>query len=114
MIDVVDITASFVQLDEVAEDRDEVVAGQHRHARVGREPESLIDLVPADAAEVVPLRAEEKPLESETRGRCVGRVAGPQKTVDLTERELLALGRRDGRLDGLAADLPDQPTRWIL
>ena len=101
MIDIVHVSAALVQLDEVADDRDEIFLGEHRVLGRHREPEPLIDLVPAHASEVVPLRAEEEPLERLFCGLDVRRVAGTEQRVDLLQRVLLDAGRilRDRVLD---------------
>ena len=69
VVDVVDVSAAFVQLDEVADDLDEVFLRQHRVVGRHGHAEPLIDLVPADAAEVVALRREEQALERLLRRR---------------------------------------------
>ena len=93
VVDVVDVAATFMQLDEVSNDLDEVflrehgVVGRHGHA------EPLVDLVAAHAAEVVALRREEQPLERLLRRLRVRRVARTEQRVDLRQRFLLAVRR---------------------
>ena len=87
MIDVVHVAASFVQLDEVADDRDEIFLRENRLARGTVRVQALIDLVTADAAEVVALRREEQPVERIARRLAVRRVAGPEQRVDLLQSE---------------------------
>ena len=93
VVDVVHVAAALVQLDEVADDGDEVLLREHRLARRRREAEALVDLVAAHAAEVVALGREEEPLDRLLGRLLVRRVAGPQQRVDLLERLVLALGR---------------------
>jgi hypothetical protein len=57
------------------------------------EAEPLVDLVAADAPEVVALRVEEDALERDPRRLDVRRVARPQQRVDRLERALLVAGR---------------------
>ena len=59
MIDVVRVAAALVELDEVADDSDEVFLGENRLAGGTIRPEALVDLVAADAAEVLALGREE-------------------------------------------------------
>src|SRR5258705_4320583 len=102
MVDVVDVAASLVELDEIAYDLDEILL--RKHGQVGRrvEAEPLIDLVAADTTQVVALRREEQSLERLFRRERVRRVAGPQQPVDLLERELLTRLGIDGVLPLLA------------
>ena len=93
VIDVVHVAAAFVQLDEIAQDRDEVFLREHLSSPASVEAEPLIDLVPADATEIVALGREEQALERLLRRRLVGRVAGPEQRVDLLQRFLLAVRR---------------------
>src|ERR687890_2395728 len=102
MVDVVHVPASLVQLDEVPDDLHEVLLREHRQVARRVEAEALVDLVPADAAEVVALRAEEQALERLLGRQRIGRVAGPQQAVDLLERQLLAGLGIDGVLALLA------------
>src|SRR5690606_38405045 len=67
MVDVIDEAAPLVQLDEVADDRDEILLRQHGVAEREVRAEPLVDLVAADAAQVVALRVEEDALEREAR-----------------------------------------------
>ena len=93
MVDVVDVAASFMKFDEISNDLDEVflrqdgVIGRHVHA------EPLIDLVTADAAEVVALRREEQTLERLLRRLRVRRVTRTEQRVNLRQRFLLAVRR---------------------
>ena len=93
VVDVVGEPAPVVQVDQVADDGDEIVLGQDRVVRVGLELEALVDLVAAHPPEVVPLRVEEQLLELLPRGLEVGRVARPEQGVDLLQGLGLAVGR---------------------
>ena len=93
VVDVVRVPAAVRQVDQVADDRDEVVLGEDGVVRVGLEPEPLVDLVPAHAPEVVALRVEEQALDLLPRRLQVRRVAGPEQGVDLLEGLGLAVGR---------------------
>src|SRR5438552_230405 len=89
VVDVVHVPASLVQLDEVADDGDKILLRQHRIIRRQREAEALIDLVAADAPQIIALRAEEEPLERLLRGCRVRRLAKTEQRVDLRQRFLL-------------------------
>ena len=115
MVDVVRVAAPLVELHEVAHDRHEVILREHRVRRRRGEVQALVDLVAADAAEVVALGREEEPLERDARRLRVGRIARTEQRVDLLERvhlaglgvglELLALLLRD---DGRARRVLEQ------
>ena len=66
---------------------------EDRVIRIGLELEALVDLVPADPAQIVPLRVEEQLLELLARGLEVGRVARTEQRVDLLQGLGLAVGR---------------------
>src|SRR5215213_7365700 len=91
MIDVVRETASFVKLDEVADDRDEILTRENGLARRPVRRQTLIDLVTANAAAVVALRREEEPLQRLLRCFAVGGVTRTKKRVDLAEGLLLGV-----------------------
>ena len=93
VVDVVGVAAPVVQVNQVLDDRDEVLFRQDRGVHVGLEPQPLVDLVAAHPPEVVALRVEEQPLQLLPRGLQVRRIAGPQQRIDLLERLGLAVGR---------------------
>src|SRR2546426_6707490 len=92
VVDVVGVAAPFPQLDQVADDRDEVLFREDRVVLRDRELESLIDLVAAHPSQVVALGMEEQPLEGLAGGLEVRRLTRPQQRVDLLQR--LGLGPR--------------------
>ncbi len=93
VVDVVGEPAPVVQIDQVADDRDEIVLGEHRMVRRRLEAQTLVDLVAAHPPEVVALRVEEEFLELLPRGLQVGRVARPEQGIDLLQGLGLAVGR---------------------
>ena len=107
VVDVVRAAEAVVQLDEVADDDGDVFLrdraldlGQLEAHPVGHRPELLVELVAADAAEVVAAEVEEERLD-ELLGVVAGRrVTGSQLLVDLDER--LHAGRGGVPLEGLA------------
>jgi hypothetical protein len=56
VIDVVHVSAILVQFDEVADDRDEILLREDGLIGGAIGAEALVDLVAADAAEIVALR----------------------------------------------------------
>ena len=82
---------ALLEAEQILRGRHQVFLGQN--ARVAAfDAELLVDLVTADAAQVVALRIEEQPLDQRAgvgRGR---RIAGTQAAVDVLERLFLVLG----------------------
>ena len=101
MIDVVGVAASFVELHQVADDGDEIFLGENRLAGGTIRSKALIDLVTADASEIISLRREEQPLERLLGCLAIRRVARAEKRVDLLQRLFLGVRRilGDGVLD---------------
>ena len=63
MIDIVERAFAAAQTDQILDRGDEILVGQNALAQIDLDPELLVDLVTADAAEIVLLRIEEEPLE---------------------------------------------------
>ena len=98
VVDVVRRAHAVVQLDQVADDGGDVLladrplAGQRDAHPVGDRAELLVDLVAADAAEVVAAEVEEQALD-QLLGVVTGRrVARAQLLVDLDQRFLTGVG----------------------
>ncbi|OQB96335.1 MAG: hypothetical protein BWX86_00818 [Verrucomicrobia bacterium ADurb.Bin122] len=106
VIDIVDHAFAALEADEVLGGEDDVVALEDALLKVGLENELLVDLVAADAAEVVALGIEEEALEE---GLGVGRGRGLARTkafVDFLEGFFLVAGRvlLEGADDGAFVD----------
>src|SRR5678815_5289392 len=93
MIDVIGVSAAFMKLHEVADDRDEILLRENRLACGTIRKKALVDLVAADASEVVALGREEQTLERLLRSLAIGRIARTKQRVDLLERFLLRMRR---------------------
>ena len=91
VVDVVGEPASLGQVDQVAQDRNEVLAREDGDVFGGLESQPLIDLVPPHPAEVVTLRIEEHPLEGRASRLDIGSFTGAQQRIDGVEGLLLAL-----------------------
>src|SRR5256712_13347296 len=83
VVDVVGVAAALAQLDQVADDRDEVVLREDRVVLGDVHLEPLVDLVAAHPPQVVALGAEEQPLQRLPSRLEDGRLAGTQQRVDL-------------------------------
>ena len=81
-----------VQPDEVLDGGDDVVLGQRALPDRQAQAELLVDLVPADLGEVVPLRVEVQVLEQRLGGLPGRRLARTQLAVDVEQRVVLAGG----------------------
>ena len=93
MIDVVSVAASLVQFDEVADDRDEILLGENRLVRGTVGHQALVDLVAANATQVVTLGREKQSLQRLTRRLAIRRIAGTEKRVDLLQRLFVRVRR---------------------
>ena len=71
--------------DEVAQRLDDVLLAEHLAGGVDRDAELLVDLVAADAGEIVALLVEEQAVEQRAGGVHGGGLAGALATVDLDE-----------------------------
>ena len=88
MVDVVDLALAVAQIDQRADDRDDVVLAQHAHG-VGRvEVETHVHLHAADRREVVALGIEEQRTEHRLRGFHRRRLARTHDAVDVEQRVL--------------------------
>ena len=113
VVDVVDLEPGLAggKRQQVAQGRDDVLVGEDGDLLLGGEAELLVDLVTADAGEVVALRVEQQALEQAAGGVDGRRLAGAQATVDLDEGVLTGEGgvTLDGALDhvGVTQELED-------
>ncbi len=88
MIDVVDLALAVAQIEQGADDRDDVVLAQHPHG-VGRiEVEAHVHLHAADRREVVALGIEEQRLEHVLRSVERRRLARAHDAIDVEQRVL--------------------------
>ena len=122
VVDVVLGVQATVGLDQVGDDRGDVLAGDrallarqlHVHAR-GHAVELLVELVAADATQVVAPEVEEQALDELAGVVGRGRIAGAQLLVDLDQRLVGRLGEvlvervRDVRVLGVDVDRAEQP-----
>ena len=86
MVDVVDLAAAVLQLDQHLEDREDVVLAQHAHRILGLEAEARVHLDTADRREIVALRIEEQALEQRFRRLEGRRLARAHDAIDVDER----------------------------
>ena len=93
MVDVVGVAFAVVDAHHLAHDLDEIVGRENAHGDVGLQPETLVDLVSTNLAQVVTPEVEEQAVEQRARVVGVGRVARAQAAVELEQR-LLGVARR--------------------
>ncbi len=100
MIDVVHRALLLLQLDQVVDDRDDVLLRQRRRRHRDVEAELPVDAVAAHVPEVIPLLVEEKAVDERLGGLQVRRVPRAELLVDGPECILLraddVLGNRLG------------------
>ncbi len=113
VVDVVDLEALLAGSEgqQVAQRRDDILVGERRGLFLGGEVELLVDLVTADAGQVVALRVKEQTLEQLREESTVGGSPGRQTTVELDEGVLASEGgvALQGALDyiGVTEELDD-------
>ena len=86
MVDVVDLAAAVLELDQHLEDRQDVLLAQDADRVRGLEAEPRVHLDPADRREVVALAVEEQALEQRLGGLERRRLARPHDPVDVDQR----------------------------
>ena len=107
------------QGDQLADQRDDVVLGEDARVEVDVEVEPCVQLVAADAGEVVALRVEEELLHQRPGGVHRRRLAGPLLLEQLDQRALLGLGGlgvgldRVADVDGVVEELHDLLVRDV-
>src|SRR4051794_30909823 len=79
------------QADELADQREDVVMGQDAGVEVDVQAQAAVELVAADARQVVALRVEEELMEQRARVVDARRLAGALLLEELDERALLGL-----------------------
>ena len=89
-------------VDQLADQRDDVVVGQRAGVEVDVEPEARVELVAADAREVVALGVEEQLVEQRARVLDARRLARTLLLEELDERALLRAGLLGVGLDRVA------------
>ncbi len=92
VIDIIDRLLSCLQIDQVLDDRDDIVAGQRRLVRRYAQAELLVDTVTTDLAEIVALRVEEELVDKGARGLEIRSLATTELAVDCLQGILLATG----------------------
>ena len=97
IVDVVDLAAAVAQVDQRADDRDDVLLAEHAHRVLGVEVEAHVHLHAADGGEVVALLVEEQRLEHRLRRVDRRRLARAHHPVDVEERVLAVLVLVDGQ-----------------
>src|SRR5436190_2882552 len=88
VVDVVDLAVAVLELDEVADDLQDVLAAQRPLIEGHVDLELVVQLEASHAREVVTLGVEEEVVEEGGRGLRGGRIARTQPAVDLEDRVL--------------------------
>src|SRR5581483_8823344 len=101
VVDVVDLAVAVLELDQVADDLEDVLAPERALIERHVELQLEVELEPPDAREVVALGVEEEVVEERGRGLRGRRIAGTEAAVDLEDR---VLGARDLVLEERVAE----------
>ena len=91
MIDVVDLAAAVLDLDQHPDDRDDVLGAQHAQRVLALEAEAHVHLDAADRRQVVALGVEDQAAEQSLGGVQRRRLARAQHAVDVEQRLLAVL-----------------------
>ncbi len=91
MVDVVDLAATVLDLDQMLDDREDVLLAQHPDRVLGLELEPRVHLDPADRRQIVALGVEEQAVEQGLGGVQGRRLARTQHAVDVEQRVLAVL-----------------------
>ena len=84
------LPSPFLQAEQILGRGDQIFLGQDAGI-AALDAELLVDLVTADAAQIVALGVEEQPLDQRARVGGGGRIAGTQAAVNILEGFLLVL-----------------------
>ncbi len=93
MVNVVHAALALFEAEQIFGRGHQIVLGQNARAVLVLEAELLVDLVTADAAQIVALGIEEQPLEQRAGVGGGRRIARTQPAVNVLERLFLVLGR---------------------
>ena len=92
MVDIVHVGLRVNQLDEVLDDGDDILLGQHADVVIDAEVQLVVDAVAAHIAEVVTLVREEQVEDHLTGAGIIGRLCITQLTVDIVDGLVLRVG----------------------
>ena len=92
VVDVVDVVLAVADVQQNAQDLHDIFGAQDRTAGNLLAAHAAVELHPADAREVVAVRAEEQVVEQVLRSLLGGGLAGPHHLVDLDQRHVAAAG----------------------
>ena len=93
VVDIVDRALRVDELDEILDDRDDILTGKHLHIHRCVKLELLVDTVATHFAEVITLVGEEEVLDHLTRRLFVGSLGIAQLTIDVQHSVALIVGR---------------------
>ncbi len=117
MIDIVDLAAAVLQIDQNLEDRQDVRFAKSAHRIVRREAEPRVHFDTADRRQIIALRVEEQAVEQRL-GRFQGRrLARAHHAVDVDQRVLtgrILVDRKRAADVGTDADVIDVEHRQLL
>src|SRR5438067_5454585 len=93
VIDIIQRAFAPAQVNQVFDRADEILVGHDALAEIDVDPELLVDLVTANATEIVFLRVEKEPLQERLRVRNGRRIAGAQFAINILQRLFLVVRR---------------------
>ncbi len=93
VIDVVERAFAAAQTDQILDRADEILVGHDALAEIDVDPELLVDLVTANAAEIVFFRIEKETLQERFGVRHRRRIARTQLAINVLQRLFLVVRR---------------------
>ena len=93
MVDIVDSSLGVDELDEILDDLDNVVVGQHPDLGICGEAEFLVQAEPSDNAQIIPLLGEEELVDDIPGSRLIRRFRVAELFVDIVDSLDLRVGR---------------------
>ncbi len=88
MIDIVDLAAAVLELDQYFEDRQNIGLAQGAHAVVGIEPQPRVHLDPTDRGQIIAFGIKKQAVEQSFRGLQGRRLARAHDSIDVDQRVL--------------------------
>ena len=89
MVDIVNGSLGVDELNEVLDNLDDILLGQHTDIHLGIQAELLVDTVAAYITQVIALVREEQVLDDLTGTGIIGRISITQLTIDVEHSFLL-------------------------
>ncbi len=92
IVDIVDLAFAVLQIHQLLDDRDNVLAAKRGDGILGIEAEAHVELDPANRRQIVALGVEEQAVEQSVGGLARRRLAGAHHAIDIGQRAVALFG----------------------